>query len=80
MKAADSELGTVNATQRNAGWLVNNLEKISYENRDRATEGWVPTSLKEGGVPYDAIFEVMDELFCAKVGPGLALDYVLQVD
>lgn len=43
------------------------LEKINFDYGPNARSGWVTRTLHMGNIPFDAIFESLDELFQSKV-------------
>ncbi|TIB67852.1 nucleoporin-domain-containing protein [Wallemia mellicola] len=48
--------------------VINILEQYSYEHGVKKT-GWVPTTLNDAGIPYGAIYDVLDTMFESKIPP-----------
>ncbi|TIB10278.1 hypothetical protein E3P92_02688 [Wallemia ichthyophaga] len=48
--------------------VINILEQYSYEHGVKKA-GWVPTTLNDAGVPYAAIYEVMDTMLESQIPP-----------
>lgn len=43
------------------------LQKINMDYGSHGRSGWAGKALRSAGIPYDAIFESLDELFQSKV-------------
>ncbi|KAK4050871.1 hypothetical protein OIV83_003293 [Microbotryomycetes sp. JL201] len=50
-------------------FLLNLFEKLSYETAKGERPGWVPTAMRDAGVPEDILFAAFDELLTAKMPP-----------
>jgi nuclear pore complex protein Nup155 len=49
--------------------LILRLEKVNMDYGSQARPGWATRVLRNAGVPFDAVFEVFDELFRSRVRP-----------
>lgn len=58
--------------------IMTRLQKINMDYGSNSRAGWAGKTLRSASVPFDAIFESLDELFQSKVRPFAASNMHVQ--